>query len=195
MAKKVQELADEGELVTEEEVTDIVKREIAKRTGGGYYGTYTVTLTPEAWQEAAEPNADYDYVCDVVESEVKGDLVPMGACDLGYFDIANKAGVVSGCETYDGYVRFFSKRIPEANIQATVILFSKGGGSGGSVGAGQGLKFDDEGNLAVHIGDGLAFDKNEALTVSKETVMTSDDLVDESDVNQAVEDIFNGDGT
>ena len=112
-----------------------------------------------------------------------------------YFDIANKAGVVSGCETYDGYVRFFSKRIPEANIQATVILFSKGGGSGGSVGAGQGLKFDDEGNLAVHIGDGLAFDKNEALTVSKETVMTSDDLVDESDVNQAVEDIFNGDGT
>ena len=119
----------------------------------------------------------------------------MGACDLGYFDIANKAGVVSGCETYDGYVRFFSKRIPEANIQATVILFSKGGGSGGSVGAGQGLKFDDEGNLAVHIGDGLAFDKNEALTVSKETVMTSDDLVDESDVNQAVENIFNGDGT
>ena len=113
----------------------------------------------------------------------------------GYFDIANKAGVVSGCETYDGYVRFFSKRIPEANIQATVILFSKGGGSGGSVGAGQGLKFDDEGNLAVHIGDGLAFDKNEALTVSKETVMTSDDLVDESDVNQAVENIFNGDGT
>lgn len=102
---------------------------------------------------------------------------------------------MSGCETYDGYVRFFSKRIPEANIQATVILFSKGGGSGGSVGAGQGLKFDDEGNLAVHIGDGLAFDKNEALTVSKETVMTSDDLVDESDVNQAVENIFNGDGT
>ena len=195
VAKKVQELADEGELVTEEEVTDIVKREIAKRPGGGYYGTYTVTLTPEAWQEAAEPNADYDYVCDVVESEVKGDLVPMGACDLRYFDIANKAGVVSGCETYDGYVRFFSKRIPEANIQATVILFSKGGGSGGSVGAGQGLKFDDEGNLAVHIGDGLAFDKNEALTVSKETVMTSDDLVDESDVNQAVENIFNGDGT
>ncbi len=47
----------------------------------------------------------------------------------------------------------------------------------------------------MHIGDGLAFDKNEALTVSKETVMTSDDLVDESDVNQAVEDIFNGDGT
>ena len=188
----------EATIAADEEEINAVERAIATIQGD----RYEYCVTGRYFEETDDETIGQTLGCDT--STVWRNrkrlvqriaIMLYGARAVRYFDIANKAGVVSGCETYDGYVRFFSKRIPEANIQATVILFSKGGGSGGSVGAGQGLKFDDEGNLAVHIGDGLAFDKNEALTVSKETVMTSDDLVDESDVNQAVEDIFNGDGT
>lgn len=103
-----------------------------------------------------------------------------------------KAGVLNGCETHDGFIRFFAQRIPEADIQATVTLFGKGGGSGetGSVSIGQGLKRDASGAIAVRIGEGLDFDSANALTVRKETVMTSEDLLDEEETQQEIVDML-----
>lgn len=49
---------------------------------------------------------------------------------------------------------------------------------------GQGLKRDESGAIAVSIGDGLAFDATDALTVRKDTVVTSDDLVNDEKLSQ-----------
>lgn len=84
------------------------------------------------------------------------------------------------------------EQIPEADIQATVTLFGKGGGSGetGSVSIGQGLKRDASGAIAVRIGEGLDFDSANALTVRKETVMTSEDLLNEEETQQEIVDML-----
>lgn len=163
-------------------------------TGGNYYGTLLLTIPASGWVEAEEPSADHNFVCDVAAEDVKSDLLPSGALTLGYFGIANKAGMVNGCETFDGYVRFFSKMAPTEDVQARVILFSRGGESGsGGVETGDGLTRDEDGKLSVNIGDGLAFDQQGALTVNPEAVVTSEDLVDEDEALEAVREIINKD--
>ena len=44
--------------------------------------------------------------------------------------------------------------------------------------------------LAVRIGEGLDFDSANALTVRKETVMTSEDLLDEEETQQEIVDML-----
>lgn len=190
-------LVASGAVVDETAVETIVKNALAGFSGGGYYGTFVVTVPAAGWVEAEEPSVDHNFVCDVEAADVKSDLVPSGAPVLGSFGIANKAGVVNGCETMDGYVRFFSKSAPEEDFQACIILFSKGGESGGgsSVTIGNGLAYGDNGEIVVNAGEGLDFDANGALTVNSETVMTAEDLVDEEAVMEEVEEILHGDET
>ena len=45
---------------------------------------------------------------------------------------------------------------------------------------------DESGAIAVSIGEGLAFDSADALTVRKDTVMTSDDLLNEEETKQEI---------
>ena len=102
----------------------------------------------------------YQCIYDAELPDSTSELVPVGVVSPGSFYTTIKAGVLNGCETHDGFIRFFSQRIPSDNIQATVTLFGKGGGSGetGSVSIGQGLKRDASGAIAVRIGEGLDFD-------------------------------------
>jgi hypothetical protein len=55
---------------------------------------------------------------------------------------------------------------------------------------GQGLKRDESGAIVVSIGDGLAFDATDALTVRKDTVVTSDDLVNDEKLSQEIAEIL-----
>ena len=49
---------------------------------------------------------------------------------------------------------------------------------------------DASGAIAVRIGEGLDFDSANALTVRKETVMTSEDLLDEEETQQEIVDML-----
>lgn len=196
VTQQVQSMAESGELVTEEKLDALVKAEVAKKPGGGYYGTYVLTIPQADWRAAETPNPDYEFVCDVAETDVTSEMVPTGACAVGYFDSAGKAGLVNGCETFDGYIRFMAKRMPDADIQASITLFSKGGGNGVTgTGIGAGLTYDDDGLLTVNAGEGLTFDELNALTVSKETVLTGGDLVDEDAAQQSIQEILSQDET
>ena len=152
-------------------------------------------FTPFVAASMREMLLDMDYyqcIYDAELSDSTSELVPVGVVSPGSFYTTTKAGVLNGCETHDGFIRFFSQRIPEADIQATVTLFGKGGGSGetGSVSIGQGLKRDASGAIAVRIGEGLDFDSANALTVRKETVMTSEDLLNEEETQQEIVEKF-----
>mgnify|MGYP003196263564 FL=1 len=196
----VKNLSESGEILNEEQVKALIKEQVDGGTGGGYYGSYELTLAADGWKPARNED-DYEnaggmdyYQCiyDAELSDSTSELVPVGVVSPGSFYTTTKAGVLNGCETYDGFIRFFAQRIPEADIQATVTLFGKGGGSGetGSVSIGQGLKRDASGAIAVRIGEGLDFDSANALTVRKETVMTSEDLLNEEETQQEIVDML-----
>ena len=196
----VKSLSESGEILNEEQVKALIKEQVDGGTGGGYYGSYKLTLAADEWKPARSED-DYEnaggmdyYQCiyDAELSDSTSELVPVGVVSPGSFYTTTKAGVLNGCETHDGFIRFFAQRIPEADIQATVTLFGKGGGSGetGSVSIGQGLKRDASGAIAVRIGEGLDFDSANALTVRKETVMTSEDLLDEEETQQEIVDML-----
>ena len=196
----VKNLSESGEILNEEQVKALIKEQVDGGTGGGYYGSYKFTLAADGWKPARSED-DYEnaggmdyYQCiyDAELSDSASELVPVGVVSPGSFYTTTKAGVLNGCETHDGFIRFFAQRIPEADIQATVTLFGKGGGSGetGSVSIGQGLKRDASGAIAVRIGEGLDFDSANALTVRKETVMTSEDLLNEEETQQEIVDML-----
>ena len=196
----VKNLSESGEILNEEQVKALIKEQVDGGTGGGYYGSYELTLAADGWKPARSED-DYEnaggmdyYQCiyDAELSDSTSELVPVGVVSPGSFYTTTKAGVLNGCETHDGFIRFFAQRIPEADIQATVTLFGKGGGSGetGSVSIGRGLKRDASGAIAVRIGEGLDFDSANALTVRKETVMTSEDLLDEEETQQEIVDML-----
>lgn len=160
----VKNLSESGEILNEEQVKALIKEQVDGGTGGGYYGSYELTLAADGWKPARNED-DYEnaggmdyYQCiyDAELSDSTSELVPVGVVSPGSFYTTTKAGVLNGCETHDGFIRFFAQRIPEADIQATVTLFGKGGGSGetGSVSIGQGLKRDASGAIAVRIGEG-----------------------------------------
>lgn len=195
----VKNLSESGEILNEEQVKALIKEQVDGGTGG-YYGSYKLTLAADEWKPARSED-DYEnaggmdyYQCiyDAELSDSTSELVPVGVVSPGSFYTTTKAGVLNGCETHDGFIRFFAQRIPEADIQATVTLFGKGGGSGetGSVSIGQGLKRDASGAIAVCIGEGLDFDSANALTVRKETVMTSEDLLNEEETQQEIVDML-----
>ena len=196
----VKNLSESGEILNEEQVKALIKEQVDGGTGGGYYGSYKLTLAADGWKPARSEddyeNAGgmdyYQYIYDAELSDSTSELVPVGVVSPGSFYTTTKAGVLNGCETHDGFIRFFAQRIPEADIQATVTLFGKGGGSGetGSVSIGQGLKRDASGAIAVRIGEGLDFDSANALTVRKETVMTSEDLLNEEETQQEIVDML-----
>lgn len=187
-------LKESGEVVNEERVKEIISEQ-GGGSGGGYFGTYDLTLSADGWKPSrySDGMEYYQYIYDAELADCTSELVPTGAASVGSLYATNKAGVLNGCETHDGFVRFFAQRIPEADIQATVTLFGKGGGSGGSTGdvsIGQGLMRDAGGKIAVRIGEGLDFDSANALTVRKETVMTSEDLLNEEETQQEIVDML-----
>ena len=196
----VKNLSESGEILNEEQVKALIKEQVDGGTGGGYYGSYELTLAADGWKPARSEdeyeNAGgmdyYQCIYDAELSDSTSELVPVGVVSPGSFYTTTKAGVLNGCETHDGFIRFFSQRIPSDNIQATVTLFGKGGGSGetGSVSIGRGLKRDASGAIAVRIGEGLDFDSANALTVRKETVMTSEDLLNEEETQQEIVDML-----
>ena len=164
---------------------------------GGYYGPYVLNLPVSGWREASVPSPDYSYVCDIELVDATSYLIPMGGCIPGYFSAADRAGMMSGCESCDGFIRFYSKRKPDEDIEVQIILFRKGGvPPSGDIDAGDGLAFGADGKLAVKIGEGLRFDDERAVAADTQTVLTNNDLLNEDETEQDLKDILVGeDGT
>ena len=199
VSKEVAKMAEGGSIVTaetmEQAVEEQVDKALAALPAGSYYGYLDITIPASGWTEAEGPSADHNYTCDVAAEGVTADLIPFGGPKLGSCGVANKAEVVSGCETLEGAVRFYSKKIPETDISAFIILLEQGQGGGdtSSVEAGKGLAYGTDGKLSVKIGEGLTFDGQDALTVNKESVLTEDDMANDSEVMESMQEIINND--
>lgn len=195
VSKEIAKMAEGGSIVTSEtmkqSVEEQVDKALASLPAGSYYGYLDLTIPAMGWTEADEPSADHNYTCDVAADGVTGELIPIGGPKLGSYDVANTAGVAPGCETLEGAVRFWSREVPEGDISAYIILLTQGQEGGGSAGveAGQGLAYQD-GRLNVNIGDGLAIDGQNKLTVDKSTVMTDASVVTPADTGEMLDEVF-----
>ena len=99
--------------------------------------------------------------------------------------------MMAGCESHDGFLRFYAKRKPDEDIKGQVILFRKGGvPPTGDIEAGDGLAFGADGKLAVKIGDGLMFDENRAVATDPQTVVTDSDMVNEDEAEASLREIL-----
>ena len=131
-------------------------------------------MAASGWEQADAESPDYSYIYTAELPDSTSALIPSGAPLLGSFHIAEDAGVVNGCETGDGVVKFYSKEIPAADISTCIILFGKGGGGEsdltvatreqlGHVKIGNGIEVTEDGTISAN------------AKVSEDQIATSDD--------------------
>lgn len=170
----MKKLEESGQIMDQKTVETMIRKEIAEHGSGGYYGTYFLTLAASGWKQADEESPDYSYIYTAELPDSTSALIPSGAPLLGSFHIAEDAGVVNGCETGDGVVKFYSKEIPAADISTCIILFGKGGGGEsdltvatreqlGHVKIGNGIEVTEDGTISAN------------AKVSEDQIATSDD--------------------
>jgi hypothetical protein len=174
----MKKLEESGQIMSEDRVKELIKESGGGGGGssGGYYGKYDLTLSVDGWEAVSDSEGEmpYAYTYDAELADCTPELWPSGSATASCFSISNKAGVLNGCETLNGIVRFFSQRIPEADIQAVVTLFGKGGGTGelviatrdrlGCVKIGDGVEVTEDGVISVH------------ATVSEDQMAATDDV-------------------
>lgn len=177
-SKALKALEESGQIMSEDRVKELIKESGGGGGGssGGYYGKYDLTLSVDGWKAVSDSEGEmpYAYTYDAELADCTPELWPSGSATASCFSISNKAGVLNGCETLNGIVRFFSQRIPEADIQAVVTLFGKGGGTGelviatrdrlGCVKIGDGVEVTKDGVISVH------------ATVSEDQMAATDDV-------------------
>ena len=170
----MKKLEESGQIMDQKTVETMIRKEIAEHGSGGYYGTYFLTLAASGWEQADEESPDYSYIYTAELPDSTSALIPSGAPLLGSFHIAEDAGVVNGCETGDGVVKFYSKEVPAADISTCIILFGKGGGGEsdltvatreqlGHVKIGNGIEVTEDGTISAN------------AKVSEDQIATSDD--------------------
>lgn len=156
----MKKLEESGQIMDQKTVETMIRKEIAEHGSGGYYGTYFLTLAASGWKQADAESPDYSYTYTAELPDSTSALIPSGAPLLGSFHIAEDAGVVNGCETGDGVVKFYSKEIPAADISTCIILFGKGGGGEsdltvatreqlGHVKIGNGIEVTEDGTISA----------------------------------------------
>lgn len=151
------------ENICKEAVDGIILKKWTAQEAADYIGKWAVEMTH-----------DYSYIYTAELPDSTSALIPSGAPLLGSFHIAEDAGVVNGCETGDGVVKFYSKEIPAADISTCIILFGKGGGGKsdltvatreqlGHVKIGNGIEVTEDGTISAN------------AKVSEDQIATSDD--------------------
>ena len=183
-----QRLVEEGTVIDKAEVERLIKS-ATNGTGGVFSGLLALTMPADGWALADTPKGKYIYFCDVAAEGVTADHWPTGGVNLEDEDAAQVAGVGGGCDTFDGYIRFYSKAIPEQDIRATIVLFVQGQGSTGSGDTitqdmlGDGLTVTDDGKLTVAVGNGLSVDEDGRLSV---------DISTDAEAGSAIDGVFDG---
>ena len=169
----VKRVEESGQIMTETQV----KKLIRIHGSSGYFGKYELTLAADGWK-ATPDSGPCQYVCDIELADSSSDLIPGGSANVDDFAVAARAGVLNACETHDGFVRFFARRIPDADIHATLTLTGagKGGGSNelviatrdrpGCVRIGDGIDISEDGVVSAH------------ATVSDEQIAATDDVTE-----------------
>lgn len=138
--------------------------------------TESIRIPKSGWQKCDEED-DYPYQNDVFLTDALESQSPHVALDKGSLEVSGDAGVCPMVQTLDGFLRFWSREIPEDDLIGTVTLFPWSGNSANNSGSistatetrpgtvmvksGSGLVVDEEGNLSL---DAATMEDWEALS-------------------------------
>lgn len=89
---------------------------------------YDIALAAASWKatsDTAAKNAGWAYQCDATVSGCTAVLEPSATVSLESVVVAQKAGLGSICETGTGYCRFYSEKVPTADISLRLLLTNK----------------------------------------------------------------------
>lgn len=89
---------------------------------------YDIALAAASWKatsDTAAKNAGWAYQCDATISGCTAVLEPSATVSLESVVVAQKAGLGSICETGTGYCRFYSEKVPTADISLRLLLTNK----------------------------------------------------------------------
>ena len=129
---------------------------------GDYYNRFTLSLPMSGWKTATDGSTGYKYQLDAPCAGATAEVTPVGTLSLESFNTSNAAGVANMCEAGGGVVRFYSRAVPKADMEAIVLLFGKKGtamsavmtrgilNAGGGVGGGGSMAADIFYDAAAH---------------------------------------------
>jgi hypothetical protein len=80
----------------------------------------SISIPTTQWK--AGTLGSYSYYADITVQDITPDDNPRVFLDVESNTIASKAGVCSTAESYDGYIRFRSKSIPESDLSGICIF-------------------------------------------------------------------------
>ena len=89
---------------------------------------YDIALAAASWKatsDTAAKNVGWAYQCDATVSGCTAALEPSATVSLESVVVAQKAGLGSICETGTGYCRFYSEKVPTADISLRLLLTNK----------------------------------------------------------------------
>ena len=101
-------------------------------SGLGVVKTAPLVIPADGWTETGEQ--DLKYTAEVPQKDAKATHIPI--VSLHRDSLAEAAGMCSSAETVDGAVRFWARKVPAENLEATLALLTPGTGELGAAGGG-----------------------------------------------------------
>ena len=78
----------------------------------------SISISTNGWQTITPANSigEYVYYYDITKSDIDSNDLPVVTISPSSVDVAAECGVCSTCESFNGYIRIYSKDIPSENI-------------------------------------------------------------------------------
>lgn len=136
-------------------------------TENGGVRSSPLTIPADGWTETGEE--PYKYTLDVSQEDAKATHIPIVSLHRDSLAVAEAAGMCSSAETVDGAVRFWARKIPTADLSATLALLTPGTGELGAAGGGSAyvLPVASADTLGgVKIGKGISITEDGTISVS-----------------------------
>lgn len=156
------------------------------------------TIPKTGWVADSDTGGAYALHLDIDKVEITADMVPSLTVLPGYMAVAAECQFSPLSRTMDKMLRVYAKTAPTQPIKGSLALvsmatYSNGGGMSAAGGAISMPIATADTPGAVKPGNGLTVTVDGTLSVDKSTVMTDEDLVDESEVAESVANILDGD--
>lgn len=126
-----------------------------------------LTIPADGWTETGEE--PYKYTLDVSQEDAKATHIPIVSLHRDSLAVAEAAGMCSSAETVDGAVRFWARKVPAEDMEATLALLTPGTGELGAAGGGSAYVLPvatTETAGVVRIGEGLSVTADGTISVS-----------------------------
>ena len=196
----VQITSNPGAFITSAEAEELVRtmvQEAISGVGTAIIKDITIPHTGWTWQEEnpGEQGAwdmdEYRYYVDVPVTEAAETQFPNVALHKAALETAKNAGLCPTVQTLAGALRFWAKRSPDEDMEATIALVSPGASSsGGGGGSTYVLPVATATRLGgVKIGKGISVAADGTITASTSGV-SPDDMASTEDTESMLDEVF-----